>query len=36
MLFLFDLTQLHMRYFNFPQVDHPFGPFIRVDFEAFN
>ena len=36
MLFLFDLTQLHMRYFNFPLVDHPFGPFIRVDFEAFN
>lgn len=36
MLFLFDLTQLHMRYFNFLLVDHPFGPFIRVDFEAFN
>lgn len=35
MLFLFDLTQLHMRYFNFPLVDHRFGPFIRVDFEAF-
>lgn len=36
MLFLFDLTQLHMGYLNFPQVDHPFGPFIRVGFEAFN